>query len=43
MALDDVVGRARFVVWPLDRVGGAGTDPDAFAAVPDAPAPEERT
>ncbi|WP_268892694.1 hypothetical protein [Micrococcus luteus] len=43
MALDDVVGRARLVVWPLDRIGGAGADPDAFAAVPDAPAPEART
>ncbi len=43
VALDDVVGRARFVVWPLDRVGGAGADPDAFAAVPDAPVPGART
>ena len=43
VALDDVVGRARLVVWPLDRIGGAGADPDAFAAVPDAPAPEART
>ena len=37
VALDDVVGRARFVVWPLDRIGGAGSDPEAFAAVPEAP------
>ncbi len=43
VALDDVVGRARLVVWPLDRIGGAGADPDAFATVPDAPAPEART
>lgn len=37
VALDDVVGRARFVVWPLDRIGGAGADPESFADVPDAP------
>lgn len=34
VAQDDVVGRAEAIVWPLDRIGLAGSDPAPFAEVP---------
>lgn len=36
VSVDDVVGRAEARVWPVTRWGSAGSDPDAFAAVPEA-------
>lgn len=36
--VDDVVGRALVVVWPLDRLGWLGRHAEAFAGVPDAAA-----
>lgn len=33
--IDDVVGRALFIMWPLDRIGSLGGGQDAFAAVED--------
>lgn len=36
VSVDDLVGRAEARVWPVTRWGGAGSDPDAFADVPEA-------
>lgn len=35
VAADDVVGRAVAIVWPLERIGPAGSDPAPFADVPE--------
>lgn len=36
VSVDDVVGRAEARVWPVSRWGSAGSDPEAFAGVPEA-------
>lgn len=35
VSVDDLVGRAEARVWPVTRWGSAGSDPDAFAEVPE--------
>lgn len=33
---EDIIGRTLGIVWPVDRWGGGGTDPEPFETVPDA-------
>lgn len=35
--IDDVIGRASWIVWPFDRFGGAGSENEPFEHVPEAP------
>lgn len=35
--VEDIMGRASVIVWPLDRIGQGGSERDPFESVPEAP------